>query len=164
MKRKHSLCICISMETALGRRGFGPLWSEGHEVRCLAAGQRLLQQQFARNGVEQENRLQRPLNLPSTGTRNSWVSLSQCPASLMTLLSCALANGPPLSSSPSLYKGLCHGTGDADIRERTIGWTAAGPGAGKNRRKAFPLCSLDEVESIPIRQGWLHLSSINHTD
>ena len=70
----------------------------------------------------------------------------------------------PLSSSPSLYKGLCHGTGDADIRERKIEWTAAGPGAGKNRRKAFPLCSLDQVESIPIRQGWLHLSSINHTD
>ena len=30
--------------------GLGPLWSEGQKVRCLAAGQRLLQQQFAGNG------------------------------------------------------------------------------------------------------------------
>ena len=135
------------METALGRRGFGPLWSEGHEVRCLAAGQRLLQQQFAGNGVAQQNRLQRPLNRPSTGTRNSWVSLSQCPASLMTLLSCALANGPPSPFPPPpkrtvpWNRGCRHQTEKNRMDHcRTRCW--------KRKRKAFPLCSVDQVVQL----------------
>lgn len=86
LKRKQELCICISIETVLGRLALDPLWSERHKVRCLAAGQRLLQQQFAGNGMAQENTLQRPPNL-LTGTRNSWVSLSICPVSLVTSLS-----------------------------------------------------------------------------
>ena len=35
--------------------------------------------------------------------------------------------GPPLHF-PLPLKGLCHGTGDADIRHRKIEWTAAGLG------------------------------------
>lgn len=79
----------------MGRHGPGLLWSEGQEVRCLAAGHRLLQQQFAGHRLAQENGLQRPPSFyqQEQGTRGL---LSPCvQESCDSPLPCVLASGLP---------------------------------------------------------------------
>lgn len=85
-------------------------------------------------------------------------SLRMSNKSCDNLLPYALANGPHLHF-PLPLKRPCHGTGDADIREtcyRTRVW--------QRRRKVFHLHSVEQVELIPVMQGWLYIISVNHTD